>query len=167
MDMNTGEQAGQYLSFRLDEEVFALNISRVREVLDYTRVTRVPRMPDFMRGVINLRGVVVPVVDLRQKFGMSQTEQSVNTRIIIGEVDIAGEKAVLGALADAVHEVIDLEPASIEPAPRIGAQLDTRFIQGMGKRDEEFVMILDIDRIFTGEELSLVSGSAREGEQTA
>ncbi len=70
-------------------------------------------------------------------------------------------------LADAVHEVIDLEPASIEPAPRIGAQLDTRFIQGMGKRDEEFVMILDIDRIFTGEELSLVSGSAREGEQTA
>ena len=103
------EQVSQYLTFRLDEEVFALEISQVREVLDYTQITRVPRMPQFMRGVINLRGSVVPVVDLRLKFGMAATERTVNTCIIIAEVLLGGERTLLGALADSVQEVIDLE----------------------------------------------------------
>src|SRR5512134_491620 len=114
------EQSAQYLTFRLSEEVFALDITQVREVLDYTAITRVPRMPEFMRGVINLRGAVVPVVDLRRKFGMPATERTVNTCIIIVELSLEGERTVLGALADAVQEVIELGPGQIEPAPRIG-----------------------------------------------
>ena len=147
----------QYLSFKLDEEDFALDISKVREVLDFTKITKVPQTPDFMKGVINLRGSVVPVVDLNKKFSIKDTEKTVNTRIIIGEVDIEGDNVVLGVLADSVHEVMELEPESIEPAPKIGTKLNTDFIKGMGKRDEEFVMILDIDKVFSLEELSFVS----------
>ncbi len=150
----------QYLTFKLEDEVFALDISEVREVLDFTTVTKVPRTPEFMRGVINLRGNVVPVVDMRLKFGMSRTEKTVNTCIIIVEISIEGEKAVLGALADSVQEVIDLEPEQIEPAPRIGTKLSTEFIKGMGKRNDHFVILLDIDRIFSADEITMVMDSA-------
>jgi len=152
------EQAAQYLTFRLGEEVFALDISQVREVLDYTAITRVPRMPEFMRGVINLRGSVVPVVDLRLKFGMAATERTLNTCIIIAEVVIGGERTQLGALADSVQEVIDLDAGQIEPPPRLGTSIHTEFIRGMGKREEHFVIILDVDRVFSNDELSLVQG---------
>jgi purine-binding chemotaxis protein CheW len=153
------EQTSQFLTFRLAEEVFALEISQVREVLDFTQITRVPRMPEFMRGVINLRGSVVPVVDLRLKFGMSATERTVNTCIIIAEIQVEGERTLLGALADSVQEVLDLEPGQIEPPPRLGASVDARFIRGMGKRDERFVIILDVDRVFSAGELSLVQAT--------
>lgn len=146
----------QYLTFKLDDEVFSVDISKVREVLDFTTVTKVPRTPDFMRGVINLRGSVVPVVDMRLKFGMSITEKTVNTCIIIVEIDLDGDTTVLGALADSVQEVIDLEPEQIEPAPKIGTRLNTEFIRGMGKRDDHFIMILDIDKVFSADDLSLV-----------
>lgn len=144
----------QYLTFRLEDEVFALDISQVREVLDFTAITKVPRSPEFMRGVINLRGSVVPVVDMRLKFAMTRTEQTLNTCIIIAEINVEGETLVLGALADSVQEVIELGPSNIEPAPRIGSRFDTEFIKGMGKRDEEFIIILDIDRIFSAGELA-------------
>src|SRR5512133_1835540 len=120
----------QYLTFKLDDETFALDISKVREVLDFTTVTKVPRTPDFMRGVINLRGSVVPVVDLRLKFGMSATEKTVNTCVIITVVTVDGDTTILGALADSVQEVLDLEANNISPAPRIGTKLRTEFIQG-------------------------------------
>ena len=149
----------QYLTFKLDDEVFALGIDKVREVLDYTSVTKVPQTPDFMRGVINLRGSVVPVVDMRLKFGMAKTEKTVNTCIIIVEINLEGETTILGALADSVQEVLDLEPHQIEPAPKIGTKLRTDFIRGMGKRDEQFIIILDIDKVFSGEELSAVQGA--------
>jgi purine-binding chemotaxis protein CheW len=152
----------QYLTFKLEDEVFALDISKVREVLDFTTVTKVPRTPEFMRGVINLRGNVVPVVDMRLKFGMSRTEKTVNTCIIIVEISIEGETAVLGALADSVQEVVDLEPDQIEPAPRIGTRLRTEFIKGMGKRDNHFIMILDIDKVFSADELSIVQGAGKD-----
>ena len=147
-------ETAQYLTFTLDEEVFALDIGKVREVLDFTTVTRVPRTPEFMRGVINLRGNVVPVVDMRQKFGMSATEKGVNTCIIIIEVTVDEETTVLGAMADSVQEVLDLEPDQIEPPPRIGTKLNIEFIRGMGKRDEGFVMILDVDKVFSADELA-------------
>ena len=153
----------QYLTFRLEEEVFALDISKVREVLDFTTITKVPRTPEFMRGVINLRGSVVPVVDMRLKFGMSKTETTVNTCIIIVEIMVDGEHVILGTLADSVQEVLDLEAAQIEPAPRIGTRLRTEFIRGMGKRDTHFIIILDIDKIFSSDELSLVQDIG-EGE---
>jgi len=160
-------QTQQYLTFRLGEEVFALDIGQVREVLDYTQITRVPRMPEFMRGVINLRGSVVPVVDLRLKFEMAATERTVNTCIIIVEVAIEGERSVLGALADSVQEVIELEPGQIEAAPRIGSSVRADFIRGMGRRGEGFIIILDVDRVFSGEELSLVAGTAGVAEAAA
>ncbi len=145
-----------YLTCKLGEEVFALGIHQVREVLDYTRVTRVPQTPDFMTGVINVRGGVVPVVDMRVKFGMSEAEKTVNTCIIIMELELEGEVVPVGALADSVEEVLDLEPGQIEPAPRIGTNLRTDFIKGMGKLDDYFAIILDINRIFSSEELAAV-----------
>ncbi len=152
----------QYLTFKLKDEVFALDISKVREVLDFTTVTKVPKTPEFMRGVINLRGTVVPVVDLNLKFGRSKTEKTVNTCIIIAEVTVDNETTVLGALADSVQEVMDLEPGQIEAAPRIGTRLNTEFIRGMGKRDNSFVIILDIDKVFSTDELALVQAKQAE-----
>ncbi len=148
----------QYLTFKLDEEIFALDIGKVREVLDFTTVTKVPQTPDFMRGVINLRGSVVPVVDLRLKFGMTVTEKTVNTCIIIVEVVLGNETTILGALADSVQEVLDLEPQQIEPAPKIGTRLKTDFIKGMGKKEDHFIMILNIDKVFSAEEIAAFQG---------
>ena len=153
----------QYLTFKLSQEVYALDVAKVREVLDFTTVTKIPRTPEFMRGVINLRGNVVPVVDLRLGFGLSKTERTVNTCIIVVEVAIEGEAAVIGALADSVEEVIDMEPEQIEPAPRIGTGIKTDFIQGIGKRETQFIMILDIDKVFSAEDLETV----RAGQSAA
>jgi purine-binding chemotaxis protein CheW len=146
----------QYLTFKLSEEVFAIDVSKVREVLDFTTITKIPRTPDFMSGVINLRGNVVPVVDLRLCFEMSKTEKTVSTCIVVVEMLIEGEATVIGALADSVEEVIDLEPEQIQPAPRMGTKIRTDFIKGMGRRDTQFIMILDIDRVFSSEELAAV-----------
>jgi purine-binding chemotaxis protein CheW len=146
----------QYLTFRLGDEVFAVDISRVREVLDFTSVTKVPRTPEFLRGVINLRGSVVPVADLRLKLGMTLTERSVNTCVIITEIDVDGEMTLLGALADSVLEVIELGADALQPAPRIGSRLNTEFIQGMGKQNDRFIIVLEIDKFFSTDEISLV-----------
>jgi len=153
----------QYLTFKLSDEVFALDITKVREVLDFTTITKVPRTPEFMRGVINLRGSVVPVVDLKLKFGMTMTEKTVNTCIIITEVTVDDERTILGALADSVQEVMDLDPDHIEPAPKIGMQLNTEFIKGMGKHNNNFIIILDIDKIFTNRELEEVHKAGPAG----
>ena len=150
-------ETGQYLTFKIGDEVFALEVSQVREVLDMSHITRVPRAPDFMRGVINVRGSVVPVVDLRLKFGLTRTENTVDTRIVVMEINLDGESTVLGALADSVDEVIELEPTHIENPPRIGMRWRTEFIKGIGKRDDKFIIILDIDRVFSTDELALVT----------
>jgi purine-binding chemotaxis protein CheW len=149
----------QYLTFRLGNEVFATDVAKVREVLDFTTITKIPRTPDFMSGVINLRGNVVPVVDLRLCFEMSRTEKTVNTCIVVVEMLVDGESNVIGALADSVEEVIDLEPEQIQPPPRIGTKIRTDFIKGMGKRDAQLIMILDIDRVFSVEELTAFRGA--------
>jgi purine-binding chemotaxis protein CheW len=144
----------QYLTFKLDNEVFATDVAKVREVLDLTAITAIPKTPEFMAGVINLRGSVVPVVDLRLCFEMTKTVSTRNTCIVVVEVLIENEPIVIGALADSVEEVIDLEPEQIQPPPRIGSQIRTDFIKGMGKRDTQFIMILDIDRVFSVDELT-------------
>jgi purine-binding chemotaxis protein CheW len=156
-------ETGQFLTFKLDQEVFAVDISMVREVLDFTTVTKVPQTPEFMLGVINLRGSVVPVIDMRLKFGMSRTEATVNTCIIIVDIELDGETTILGALADSVQEVMELDPSQVEPPPRIGTRLKIKFIKGMGKRDGNFIIILDIDKVFSADELAL----AREMEADA
>jgi purine-binding chemotaxis protein CheW len=156
MSAEATAELSQHLTFKLDQEIYAFDISKVREVLDFTTETRVPCMPEFLRGVINLRGSVVPVVDLRIKFGMTKTEKTVNTCVIIVEVTVDGERAVLGALADSVQEVLDIDPGQIEPAPKIGVTLKTDFMKGIGKQNDHFVVILDMDKIFSAYELSLV-----------
>jgi len=152
----------QYLTFKLGQEIFATDVAKVREVLDLAAITAIPRTPELMRGVINLRGAVVPVVDLRLCFEMTKTESTRNTCIVVVEVMLDNESTVIGALADSVEEVIDLEPEQIEPPPRIGTQIRTDFIRGIGKRDAQFIMILDIDRVFSAEELAAIR--AQEGE---
>jgi purine-binding chemotaxis protein CheW len=161
------KETRQYLTFKLDEEIFAIDVAKVREVLDLTTITKIPRTPDFMSGVINLRGSVVPVVDLRLCFEMTKTNKTVNTCIVVDEVLLEGESTVIGALADSVEEVVDLEPDQIEPAPRIGTQVRTDFIRGMGKRDTQFVMILDIDKVFSAEELGALQAESAELQEEA
>ena len=156
MSVSTITETVQYLTFKLADEIFALDVAKVREILEYTSITKVPQTPEFMRGVINLRGSVVPVIDMRLKFGMSTTEQTINTCIIVVEVTLDGDTTVLGALADSVQEVVEMEPESIEPAPHIGTRLNTEFIKGMGKHEDQFVMILDIDRVFSESEMAAV-----------
>lgn len=157
----------QYLTFKLGQEIFALDIARVREVLEYTTVTALPRSPEFVRGVINLRGSVVPVVDLRLAFGMTRTEQTVSTCVIIVEMEIEGETVVMGAMADSVQEVIELDPGLIEPAPKIGVKLCNRFIKGMGKHNGEFIIILDSDMVFSEEEAALVQAAGTEDQEAS
>jgi purine-binding chemotaxis protein CheW len=146
----------QYLTFTLDDELFAVDVAKVREVLDFTNITKIPRTPEYMRGVINLRGSVVPVIDLRLKFGMSKTENKINTCIIVLEIKLEDETIILGALADSVQEVFELEPDQIEPAPKFGTKFRAEFLRGMGKREDNFIMILDMDKVFSSDELALV-----------
>lgn len=157
----------QYLTFRLGEETFALDVAQVREILDVTVITKVPQSPDFMRGVINVRGSVVPVVDLRMKFGLEKVENTVDTRIVVMEVFLEGEITVVGAMADSVHDVMELEDTQIEPLPKIGARWCTEFIRGLGKVDNGFVIVLNIDRFFSTEELAVIKCAEDEIEDEA
>ncbi len=154
----------QYLAFKLGSEVYAVDVAKVREILDYPPITKVPRTPEFMRGVINLRGSVVPVVDMRLKFGMSMTEKSVNTCIVVVEALVENELTTIGALADSVQEVVELDPSSIEPPPKIGSRLKVEFLKGMGKIGENFLMILDIDKVFSSSEMMMVKEAASVGK---
>ena len=154
----------QYLTFKLGDEIFATEVAKVREVLDMTAIAKIPRTPDFMSGVINLRGSVVPVVDFRLCFGMTKTESTRNTCIVVVEVMVDGESTVIGALADSVEEVVDLEASQIQPPPRIGARISTDFIKGMGMRDSGFIVILDVDRVFSAAELGAVRGQIPDAQ---
>ena len=156
------DEINQYLTFTLGEEDFALDIGKVREVLDYTTITKVPGMPEFLRGVINLRGNVVPVIDLRYKLGMGTVKKTVDTCIVIVEIMINNERTHIGALADSVKEVIDLDTNQISPPPKLGIKINNEFIRGMGKRDEKFLMILDIDKVLTADELDAVQIMEKE-----
>jgi len=149
--------ARTYLTFQLGEEVFAADVSNVHKVLDFTPVTKIPGTPDFMRGIINLRGRAVPVVDLRLKFGMAETEQTLSTCIIVMNIGMGGGNAVIGALADSVRDVFEFDPGEIEPPPRFGATTKTDYIQGIGKREEQFVIILDFNRIFSTDDVVMLT----------
>ncbi len=150
----------QYLTFTLNEELYAIDIANVWEILDYTPVTRVPRTPDFLLGIINLRGRAVPVADLRLKFGLPKTERTVDTCIIIAEVQLDGEATIMGALADSVQEVFEIDEKNIEPPPKMGTKINTEFIQGMGKQDDKFIIIIDVNKVFSSEELAVVQEAA-------
>jgi purine-binding chemotaxis protein CheW len=155
----------QYLTFGLGEEVFALETGSVREVIELVSVTRIPKTPPFMRGVINLRGHAVPVVDLRIKFDMPKVADTVNTCIIIVDVEVEGENCYMGAIVDSVREVFEMTSDQINPPPRMGTSIRADFIRGMGKQNEEFIMILDIGKVFSPEELQVMRGT-EETENT-
>ncbi|MFO7982092.1 MAG: chemotaxis protein CheW [Desulfuromonadales bacterium] len=167
MNQDVQEDLSQFLTFRLNEESFGIDVSKVREVLDLIEITTVPQTPDYMLGVVNLRGNVVPVIDLRQRFGLPAAEQTRDSCIVVMEIQIEGEQIVIGALADAVEEVLDMSANDIEAAPRLGAHVNVDFIHGVGKRGEQFVMILDIDRIFASEEVELFQAVRSSDENVA
>jgi purine-binding chemotaxis protein CheW len=160
------QEPSQLLTFLLDKEVYGTDISQIQEILEYRKVTPVPRTPNFMLGVINLRGNVVPVVDLRCQFDMNIIDTTVDTCIVIVDVTVDGEKAPMGILVDAVKEVITLGQGEISPPPRIGSRIDTRFISGMGKREEEFVVILNLPRVFSKNQLEEVIDAVQPAESS-
>jgi purine-binding chemotaxis protein CheW len=142
-----------YLSFKLDEEVFAINVSKVLNILEMKPITKVPKSPDYLKGVINLRGSVLPVVDLRLKFGLPENKITVDTNIIVLSIEKDGEAMMLGILIDAVREVLEFKTEEIAPSPSIGTKYNSGFIKGMWRVDENFIMILDIDKVFSVEEI--------------
>lgn len=154
------QQAGQFLTFGLGSELFAIDVQRVREVLDLSPITRVPQAAEFMLGVVNVRGNAVPVINLRSRFGLPPAATTVNTRIIVLDLTFEGEVTPLGALADSVNEVLDIDENQITPPPRIGSRWRTDFIRGLSKREEDFLIILDIDRIFTTNDAMLAAEAA-------
>ena len=156
--MSTGiTETAQYITFKLGDETFAIDVAQVREVLEISHITKVPTAPPYMRGVVNVRGKAVPVVDLRLKFGLPAAADSVHTRILVIELELDGEITVVGGAADSVHEVIELEPGQINPPPRIAMRWRTELIKGMGRRGDEFIIVLDIKQVFSSEELALVA----------
>lgn len=152
-----------YLSFKLGDETFAANVSKVLNILEMTKITKVPKAPPYMKGVINLRGTVLPVVDTRVKFGMSDTEFTPNTCILVLEVEVEGEALQVGGLVDSVQEVLEFEPHQILPPPNIGSRYRSEFINGMYKlNDEHFIMLLDMDKVFSSDEALILRDSTSE-----
>ncbi len=143
------------LTFTLGGESFGVDVMQVKEVLDVTPITRVPRSGPHMRGVINLRGMVIPVMDLADKLGMQQAAGKDNPCIIVVEMMQEGEKAAAGVIADAVLEVVEVLPDQVEPAPSIGMHLDRKSIRGLVKREGGLLVLLDLDRVFSQEEIAV------------
>ena len=153
--------AGKYMTFQLSREEYGLEILKVREIIGLMEITRVPRVPDFVRGVINLRGRVIPVVDLRLKFGMAATAATEQTVIIVVQVQVGGRPLTMGVLVDRVLEVLNVEAGAIEPPPDLGqAAVDGDFIMGVGKAAHRVVFLLDIAKVLTGHEASQLAGVA-------
>ena len=146
----------QYLTFMLGGEVFAIGILSVKEIIEYHNITPVPMMPDCVRGVINLRGAVVPVMDLLARFGRAPSEVTKRSCIVIVEIETAEERQVIGMAVDAVNEVLDIASADIEPAPAFGAGMHTDFIQGMGKVKGKFVILLNVHRVLVVDDMSML-----------
>ena len=149
-----------YLTFKLGSELFAIDVARVREVLDLSEITQVPTAPAYMRGVVNVRGSAVPVVDLRRKFGLPPAADTVNTRIVVLELEVDGQLVVVGGLADSVHEVLELERAQIHEPPRVAMRWRADMIEGLGKKADQFIIVLDIARVFAADKSLLAEPGA-------
>jgi purine-binding chemotaxis protein CheW len=153
-------EGAQYLGFYIAGEEYAIGILRVREILEYDTLTKVPTTPPSIRGVINLRGSVVPVVDLAVKFGLPESVISKRTCIVVVEVNLDGERAVMGVLADAVSQVIDLPASEVEPPPPFGTRVRVDCLIGMGRAGRKFVLLLDIDKLLSLDELEIARQEA-------
>jgi len=142
-----------FLSFQLSKEVFAINVSKVINILELKPVTKVPKTPKYLKGVINLRGTVLPVVDLRIKFGLPEKESTIDTSIIVLNIEKDGEPLLLGILVDAVKEVLEFKMEDVAPSPTIGTKYNSGLIQGMWRVEDSFIMVLDIDKVFSTDEI--------------
>ncbi|MFN8208539.1 MAG: chemotaxis protein CheW [Bacteroidales bacterium] len=156
----TVKKLNSYLTFKLGEELFAANVGKVLNILEMTKVTKVPKAPPYMKGVINLRGSVLPLIDTKIKFDMGETEFSTNTCILVLDINMNGDSVHVGALVDSVQEVIELDDNQLQPPPSIGSRYKSEFIEGMAKVGENFIMILNMDLIFSTDELSILKESA-------
>ena len=157
------EDQSQYLTFMLDKEMFAIGILAIKEIIEYHNLTAVPMMPDWVRGVINLRGAVVPVLDLSARFGKRSCPITKRTCIVIAEVGAAGERQVVGVIVDAVNQVLSIAAHEIEPPPAFGTKIRTDFIQGLGKVGERFVILLDVDHVLSIDDLGPFVDEVVEG----
>jgi len=157
-------EQGQYLTFMVDKEMLAIGILAIKEIIEYHNVTLVPMMPNWIRGVINLRGAVVPVVDLAARFGRSPSSVTKRSCIVIAEVEGGAERQTVGVVVDAVNQVLAIPAQDIEPPPAFGAKIRTEFIYGMGKVDGRFVIILDVNHVLSTEELGALPNASGEEE---
>ena len=153
---NGDEREGKYLTFLLDKEEYGIHISNVREIIGMMKITKVPRCPDFVKGVINLRGKVIPVVDLRTRFGMAPVGTTDRTCIVVVEICRENEWLVIGLVVDSVSEVLAVKGADIEDAPSFGTRLDTRYILGMAKQNQGVKILLEIERVLDMHEMASV-----------
>ena len=156
--------AGKYLTFKLGDEEYGLEILKVQEIIQMQRITRVPRAPHFVRGVINLRGKVIPVVELRTKFGLGHQEDTDKTCIIVVEIEHEERPVTMGIIIDEVREVVDIAADEIEDAPSFGASVDTEFIMGIGKIGENVKMLLDIERVLSAPDVAALHDTARTAD---
>ena len=152
--------AGKYLTFRLAEEEYGLEILKVQEIIQMQAVTRVPRTPDYVRGVINLRGKVIPVIDLRKKFNLDSAKDTEKTCIIVVQIASGDTHVVMGIIIDEVKEVLDIRAENIEDTPSFGSSIDTEFILGMGKIGQSVKILLDIDKVMSAKELNEIKKAA-------
>ncbi len=156
------DKAGKYLIFRIAEENYGIDILKVQEIIQIQDITTVPRMPDFVRGVLNLRGKVIPVMNLRKRFGMEDIPDTDRTSIIVAKLASSYGSITMGIIVDSVSEVIDIPVNVIEDVPDFGVGVDTTFILGMGKIDKKVIILLDIDKILTTKELNTISETPDE-----
>ncbi|HBH47330.1 MAG TPA: chemotaxis protein CheW [Bacteroidales bacterium] len=153
---NEQNKSGSYLSFKLGEEIFAVHVNDVLNILEMTKITSIPKAPKYLKGVINLRGMVLPVVDARIKFNMDDTEFTTNTCIIVMDLEYNKELVHVGFIVDQVLEVLELDKDTIEPAPSLGSNYKAEFITGMARANDEFVMLLNMAKIFSLDEMSIL-----------
>ena len=154
--MHSGD-THQYLTFNVGSEMFAVGILNVKEIIEYGNLTEIPMMPSFIRGVINLRGAVVPVIDLKSRFGRDRAQMGKKTCVIIFDVGADGDKVELGLLVDAVSEVIEITASQIEPPPQFGTTIQREFILGLGKVDSEFIVILEPERALNIDDMAALA----------
>lgn len=150
-------QVDSYLTFTMNQEHFAVNVLQVTELLEMLPVTHVPRSPEFMRGVVNLRGAVVPVIDTRLKFGLPSLEDTIDTCIVVMNISMDHEIVKIGAIVDGVSEVIEVSVDKIMPLPSVGKKERSHFIQGVIKLEEKFIMVLDVNKVFSNEDVLVLS----------
>jgi purine-binding chemotaxis protein CheW len=159
-------ESNSYLTFKVGEEEFGAHVSQVLNILEMTRITEVPKTPDYMKGVINLRGTVLPIIDTRLKFGLPEAKYTSNTCIVVMDLDFNGDTVHIGAIVDEVLSVVEIEEGQIEPPPGIGNKYKSDFIFGMAKVREEFVMLLDMQKVLSSGEIADLADQTKQGTTT-